>query len=218
MLGQAEQWCPNDCFLIAWPHFLLLPLPAASICCLPSAFKEWINPSPIMLRSPCRVLAATNSGPHLGISSSFVSLAWHASVIVWYWSCSINYAGDKCLLIGYVVLSVASCSWTCLGSETVSILTSTFWFLISHAGLWYMTGHCFQGMLKLLTRFFVKVYLPCIAKLSRKKACPCSWVSITKDASYIVGILPFWWFLHSMSLCSCVAVVFFASQMTYLLN
>lgn len=127
--------------------------------------------------------------------------------------CCINYAQDKCLLIVYVVLTVSACPLTCWGSETV-ILTSTFRFLISHTGLWYMTCHCFQGMLKLLAPFFIKVYSHCIAKLSRKKASPFLWVSITKDASYIAGILPFWWFCHSMSLLSCVAAVFFPSQMT----
>lgn len=40
---------------------------------------------------------------------------------------SMDYAEDKRFLIAGGVLSISSCSWTCLGSETVT-LTSTFWF------------------------------------------------------------------------------------------
>lgn len=144
-----------------------------------------------MLCSLCRVLAATNctlSGYFL-IFCVFGLACFHDCMVLIV-HCSISYTQDKCLLIVYVVLSISSCSLICLGSETV-ILASTFQFLISHTTLWYMTCHCSQGMLKLLTPFFIKVYSHCIANLSRKKAQPFLWVSITKDVSDIVGILPF---------------------------
>lgn len=187
------KWVFSDC--------LSLFPPPSSPCCMNFALCSQRMDSPIALRSlcsfGCHKLCALSGYTDVP-SSSFASQSWCAPVVVWGWLCTAREIKLElnvlCLFLWFCLFS--SFSLTCLGSETIT-LTSTFLFPSSHAVLCCSTCRCFQGRLELLTPSFAKVYSHCLAKLSREKASPLVWVSITKDASCIAGILPFWWFLHS---------------------